>query len=128
MRENPLVLVVDDDRVIRGLIRQLVLRPGFDCETKDSASAALDWINNNPPPEAIVLDILMPGIDGLSFLKELRARGYRGPVIVCSGALSQILRAEAEALKNVRCIDKAGELHRIPELLQSAGLSASSGS
>jgi serine/threonine protein kinase len=123
-RVVPLVLIVDDDRVIRGLVRQLVSRPGFECETMETANKAQEWMKSNAPPDAIVLDLLMPGMDGLSFLKGLRARGYKGPVIVCSSAVNAILRTEAEALKNVRVIDKASGLHTIPRLLQDFGLKA----
>lgn len=124
-RENPLVLVVDDDRVIRGLIRQLVERATYDCLTLETADRAKNWMQENTPPDAIVLDVLMPGLDGLSYLKELRARGYRGPVIICSSAVNAILRAEAESLPNVWVIDKAGELHTIPQLLVEAGVTVS---
>lgn len=116
-RERKLVLVIDDDKVIRGLVQQLVLSRGFDTEPIASATAALDWMNSNPAPDAIVLDLLMPGLDGISFLKQLRTRGYAGPVVICSSVTSAILRAEAEGLANVRVLNKAGELHLIPETL-----------
>jgi len=121
-RETPLVLAVDDDRAIRGLVRELVTRQGLDCETIESAKDAQMWFGHNAPPDAVVLDLLMPGLDGLTFLKELRARGYKGLVIICSGALSAIVRTEALSLGNVQVLDKAGELHRIPDLLHEAGV------
>ena len=123
-RANPLVLVVDDDRAIRDLERQLVTGNGYDCETMASANEARDWMVHNPPPEAIVLDLLMPGLDGMSFLRELRARGYGGPVVVCSSVSSALLRAEAEGLPGVMCIEKATELYRIPEMLRAGGVDA----
>ncbi|MCO4763433.1 MAG: protein kinase [Myxococcales bacterium] len=116
-RETELVLVIDDDRVIRGLVQQLVSSRGFDAEPIASAGEALDWMKNNPAPDAIVLDLLMPGMDGISFLKQLRTRGYQGPVIICSSVTSEILRAEAEGLSNVQMLSKAGQLHLIPEYL-----------
>ena len=60
----------------------------------------------------------------MSFLKELRGRGYRGLVILCSSATSDTLRIEAHAFANVHVVDKAGELHLIPKLLQDNGLEA----
>lgn len=123
-RSRPLVMVVDDDRAIRDLERQLVTSNGYDCTTLASANEARDWMASNSPPEAIVLDLLMPGLDGMSFLRELRARGYKGPVVVCSSVSSAILRTEAEDLPGVMCIEKATELHRIPEMLRAGGVEA----
>ena len=116
-REKRLVLIIDDDKVIRGLVQQLVLSRGFDTEPIESATQALKWMSNNPAPDAIVLDLLMPGLDGISFLKQLRARGYKGPVVICSSVTSAILRAEAEGVDNVSVLSKAGQLHLIPDTL-----------
>ncbi len=123
-RARPLILVIDDDRAIRDLERQLVMGNGFDCVALSSADDARQWMVDNPPPEGIVLDLLMPGLDGMSFLREVRSRGYQGPVVVCSSVSSAILRAEAEGLSGVVCVEKATELHRIPEFLREGGAAA----
>ena len=119
-RARPLVLVVDDDRAVRGILRQLVVAAGYDCEALEGGREALDWFADNPSPDLMVLDLLMPGLDGLRFLRELRTRGWRGPVVVCSGVGSAVLRAEAERLPNVTFLDKIGELHRVGEVLRMA--------
>jgi CheY-like chemotaxis protein len=123
-RARPLILVIDDDRAIRELERQLVTGNGFDCVVMSSAEGAREWMVQNPPPEGIVLDLLMPGLDGMSFLREVRSRGYQGPVVVCSSVSSAVLRTEAEGLSGVVCVEKATELHRIPGLLREGGVVA----
>ncbi len=124
LRSRPLVLVIDDDRAIRDLERQLVTSNGFDCVALASADDAREWMTKNPPPEAMVLDLLMPGLDGMSFLREVRTRGYGGPVVVCSSVSTAVLRAEAEGISGVVCVEKATELHRIPELLRAGVVQA----
>ncbi len=123
-RPRPLVLVVDDDRAVRGILRQLVVAAGYDCEALEGGREALEWFADNPSPDLMVLDLLMPGIDGIRFLKELRARGWRGPVVVCSGVGSATLRAEAERMPHVTFLDKVGELHRVGEVLRAAASAA----
>jgi serine/threonine-protein kinase len=121
-RIRPLVLVVDDDRAIRGIAAQLVLAAGMDCEPMAGGREAMAWIAEHGAPDAMVLDLLMPGLDGIAFLRELRARGWHGPVVVCSGVGSAALRAQAEAIAGVRFLDKISELHRVGEALRGLGV------
>lgn len=124
VRTTPLVLVVDDDRSVRMIMRQLVSAAGFEAEALVGGREAMAWIADNASPDAMVLDLLMPGIDGIRFLKELRTRGWNGPVVVCSGVGSAVLRAEAERIPGVSFVDKVGELHRVGEALRAMGVGA----
>ena len=121
-RTKPLVLTIDDDRVMRGLVRTLVQSTGCDCEALESGESALDWLRRNPPPDAVICDILMPGMDGLTLIDTARANGFAGPVVFCSSVVSSRLREDTAAMGRAWCLDKAMELHRIPEMLRLAGV------
>ena len=122
VRERPLVLGIDDDRAMRGLVRTLVQAAGCDCETLEGGEAALDWLRRHPPPDAIICDVLMPGMDGLTLVDTARANGFNGPVVFCSSVVSSRLRSAALDMGNTWCLDKATELAKIPETLRAAGL------
>lgn len=117
-----MVLVVDDDRAIRGIVSQLCITAGYQAEAVEGGREALRWIADQGTPDAMVLDLLMPGLDGVQFLRELRTRGWKGPVVVCSGVGSAVLRAEAEQLPGVRFLDKISELHRVAEAIRACGV------
>lgn len=121
-KERPLVLVVDDDRAIRGIVTQLCVAAGLQAEAAEGGREALAWMTDHGTPDAMVLDLLMPGLDGMQFLRELRTRGWKGPVVVCSGVGSAVLRAEAEQLPGVQFLDKINELHRVAEALAGMGV------
>jgi CheY-like chemotaxis protein len=126
-RARPLVLSIDDDRVIRGLVQTLVKSTGCDCEELESGEAALDWLRRNPPPDAVVCDLLMPGMDGLTLIDTARANGFLGPVVFCSSVVSARLREDTQAMGRAWCLDKAREMHRIPETLRLAGVAPPTG-
>ena len=126
-RERPLVLTIDDDRVMRGLVRTLVVSTGCDCEALESGEAALDWLRRNPPPDALICDVLMPGMDGLTLVDTARANGFQGPVVFCSSVVSARLRLETAGMGRAWCLDKAMEMHKIPETLRIAGVAPPSG-
>ncbi len=65
------MLVVDDDPVIRGLIRVNLELEGFDVSEADDGSSCLDVLESISP-RVIVLDIAMPNVDGLSTITSLR--------------------------------------------------------
>ena len=68
---NARVAVVDDDRMIREMLELGLSREGYDVQSAADGIAALDLVRRFDP-EVIVLDIMMPKIDGISLLPKLR--------------------------------------------------------
>ncbi len=68
---NPRVAVIDDDRMVREMLELGLSREGYDVRTAADGMAALDLVRRFDP-EAIVLDIMMPKIDGITLLPNLR--------------------------------------------------------
>jgi len=70
MNGHPEVWVVDDDRSIRWVLEKALGQAGIDTESFDSGESLLERLKHGRP-DAIVSDIRMPGIDGLSLLSLL---------------------------------------------------------
>ncbi len=85
-RESPLILVVDDDPAIRVLARAALEREGCAVEEAADGSGALSLLNTLKP-DLILLDVVMPGIDGFSVCEQVRtlAGGERLPVCMMTG-------------------------------------------
>jgi two-component system, NtrC family, sensor kinase len=80
-RDRP-VLVVEDEADTRELLRRLLEREGFAVVEAETGRVALDRVRAQPPG-LILLDLMMPEMDGFEFLAELRQTGGRGiPVVV----------------------------------------------
>jgi DNA-binding response OmpR family regulator len=67
------VLVVDDEPIVRDVLSRYLSREGFEVETAADGQAALDLFEATRP-ELIVLDLMLPGIDGLEVLRRIRSR------------------------------------------------------
>ncbi|TAM91570.1 MAG: response regulator transcription factor [Jatrophihabitans sp.] len=74
------VLVVDDEDNVTHLVSSALRIEGFDTVIADSGTAALTKVAETDP-DLIVLDVMMPGMDGLGVLQNLRASGSQVPVI-----------------------------------------------
>src|SRR5213593_4674515 len=77
------VLVVDDDPKILGLVRTYLQREGLGVVTAGDGSVALDEIRRSRP-QLVVLDLMLPGLDGMSVLRQLRQESDV-PVLVLTG-------------------------------------------
>ena len=93
------ILIVDDSAVMRSLLRSVVTsdaRLEVAGTASDGASAlrAMDSLN----PDLILLDVEMPVMDGLSTLKQMKAKGRREPVIMCSSLTQRGAKVTIEAL------------------------------
>lgn len=84
MGEAGRVFIVDDNAANRLVVRTILSGAGFEVGEAADAFAALDRIDREQP-HAVLLDIKMPGMDGLGLLGNLRSRGVDVPVIVLTG-------------------------------------------
>jgi two-component system nitrogen regulation response regulator NtrX len=78
------VLIVDDDPGVRKVLRRILSGAGYEVEEAGDAFKALDSLDANAP-DAALLDIKMPGMDGLGLMDNLRQRGLEIPVVVLTG-------------------------------------------
>ncbi|MCA9651500.1 MAG: response regulator [Myxococcales bacterium] len=71
-RGNPRILVIDDDPVVQDIVERSLTRHGFDVESARDGSSGLRRAREQPP-DAIVLDVMMPGLDGWGVLTALKS-------------------------------------------------------
>src|SRR5436190_11074511 len=77
----PKILVVDDDVRLRDLLTRYLTEQGFQVAALSDASQ-LDKKLQRDPPHLVVLDLMMPGEDGLAICRRLRAAGEGVPIIM----------------------------------------------
>jgi signal transduction histidine kinase/DNA-binding response OmpR family regulator len=66
------VLVVDDSADVRAVVRSTVEKTGLKAVEAENGKAALDWLAKNPPPSLVLLDLMMPVMDGFAFLERVQ--------------------------------------------------------
>jgi len=76
------ILVVDDERAVRESLRRALELEGYEIELAADGQEALYRLESEDQPDALVLDVLMPGIDGLEVCRRLRTGGSRLPVLM----------------------------------------------
>src|SRR3989442_15032893 len=91
---GPLVLVVDDDPRLREFIRVNLEMEGYAVREAESAEEALSAIEDQAP-DLVLLDVVMPGIDGWQMLQRMQERHGSIPVIMFSGKVDERSLAEA---------------------------------
>ncbi len=94
------LLVVDDDPSLREALALLLDLNGFDVATAVDGREAMRAIASDPP-DAVVLDVLMPGLDGLEVCRRMRAIGDRTPVLM--------LTARAEVSERVAGLEAGAD-------------------
>ena len=76
------VLVVDDERAVRDSLRRALELEGYDVELAADGADALHRLEANGQPDAVILDVLMPGVDGLEVCRRIRGKGNGVPVLM----------------------------------------------
>ncbi|MEQ8672833.1 MAG: response regulator [Aggregatilineales bacterium] len=84
--EKARILVVDDDPAVQKLIIALLNRASMDALSALDANEAAQILRKPPLPDAIVLDLMMPGISGMEFLRQMRQKSVFDaiPVVILS--------------------------------------------
>ena len=90
MPSAPTILIVEDDLVIRQLVGDLMLREGFGVESAEDAKG-MDAILARTRPDLVILDLMLPGEDGLSICRRLRAQDAL-PILMLTAKSDEIDR------------------------------------
>ena len=77
----PAILVVDDDPPIRRMLERTLAAEGYGVRTAADGGAALAAVERSVP-DLIVLDVAMPGVDGLAVARRLRGKGLGMPILM----------------------------------------------
>jgi CheY-like chemotaxis protein len=110
------VLVVDDEVVVRRVITDYLEGKGYSVTAVDSGQAALDYLQQNSPG-IVLLDIFMPGVNGLEVLRQVK-RGQPGvDVLVISGFADAELERKVRALGAIDCLRKPFDFNTLHTLV-----------
>jgi two-component system phosphate regulon response regulator PhoB len=80
------ILVVDDDPALQRLVETLLMRSGYEVIQAFNATEAVAVLKGRPLPDVIVLDMMLPDVSGIEFLRQMRQKEvYRSlPVLILS--------------------------------------------
>ena len=110
------ILIVEDDADLREMMAQLLTLEGFKASTVANGREALEYLSQGDKPDVILLDLMMPVMDGWEFRRQQQARAdlSKVPVIVLS-ALDQTRAADVNA---VAFLKKPLDFDRLLELVR----------
>ena len=123
-RTGAAVLVVEDDPGVRTLLMQLLTYSGYVAECVRGGEEALALIEERRQggvwwPDLVVLDLMMPGMNGIEFAREYRRRqGPRAPIVLVSATME--LNEARRAIEPAAVLRKPFELVELLESIESA--------
>jgi DNA-binding response OmpR family regulator len=97
--ESRTALVVEDDQIIATVVEHLLSRRGFTVEVARDGRQALEFIKAKPKPAIVVLDVMLPYVDGFDLIKTIRAHATWSEVPVV------MLTAKSQEQHIVRALD-----------------------
>lgn len=108
MKKHKKIIIVDDDQLFAGLLKRSIDRAGFRGIITANATDAIDAIDDHSPI-AIILDVYLPGVNGIALLHELRGHGDLSsiPVILCTNSAQLFDEQTMYAYGIIAVLDKA---------------------
>jgi CheY-like chemotaxis protein len=118
---KPIVLIVDDDQGVLEVLHDLVSSLGYATVTVHTGAAGIDVVRADPPPDAVLLDIAMPGaLNGVDALRAIRAQRPGLPVIMVTANADEALAKATLQAGAFDYVMKPVEMGRLRELLAAA--------
>jgi len=118
MQEKEKVLVVDDEAVICSLLSEFLTLEGYQAVIACSGKEALSYAEREKP-HVVLLDIKMPGMNGLDVLAKIKKANKDTKIIIMTGEDTPELFTEAKALGADYCILKPFKLENLRRFLAS---------
>jgi CheY-like chemotaxis protein len=118
------LLIVEDDDDIRTDLVEILTRNGYRVASVANGAETLAYLKIHPPPRLILLDLMMPVMDGWELMRALVANAALAhvPVIVLSGAGE--LMQEVQLLGAVACLDKPFKVRVLLDAIERYALPA----
>ncbi len=124
------ILTVDDEAIHRGLIYDLLTPLGFNVLEAQNASECLENLNRGTP-DMMILDVNMPGMNGLELSQKLRSVGYHHPIMMLSADATELHEDNTHAytsynaymtkpIRNRELIERVGELLKLQWVLSES--------
>ncbi len=111
------VLVVDDEALVRDLLTQFLHLRGYRVLGAKDGPEALTIVEQSKP-DLVILDLLLPGMNGVDVLQALRDKAYSGGVIILTGSHNEELLKDAWALGPQEVLGKPLDLERLLTAIQ----------
>lgn len=81
------ILVVEDEKTLSSIISEKLVEEGFEVATAMDGQEAVDYFTNKGTADLILLDILLPKMDGFTVLQKINDMGVKVPVVIFSNFL-----------------------------------------
>lgn len=111
------IMVVDDEPMIRKLLSQFLSMRGYKVHQAKDGPEALAQLKQEKP-QLIILDLYMPGMNGVDVLRQLRGNDYKGSVIALSASQDEQLLQEMLELGSVDIMGKPVDLDRLAMMVE----------
>ncbi|MCQ9206218.1 MAG: response regulator [Omnitrophica bacterium] len=112
MKTKKKILIVDDERVIRDLLERLLKGSGHEAISAEDGETALNLIKTENF-DLILLDLKLPGIDGVKILKEIKKLNKKLTVILISAYLTDDIIKQTSELGVVDYVKKPFDIYRV---------------
>ena len=118
-RQPPLVMIVDDDREQAEQIASFLSRFGISVTQEDNGFAAVNTMRREKPA-VVIMDVRMPGLDGIKAAQLAANLDYNPKIILMSGYADQVKWATEEGLDVFAVVDKPLPLRVLVRFVQNA--------
>lgn len=114
------ILVVEDDLSVQEMIRVLLERVGYETILAPNVATAVQVLRGKPLPDVVLLDLMLPDIDGFELLKQMRAKAAFDnlPVIIVSAIADPMQIRKGLELGADRYVTKPGIVHNLIKTVQ----------
>lgn len=117
--QQPLVMIVDDDVEQADQIATFLSRFGISVVQEDNGFAAVNTMRRDKP-SVVIMDVRMPGLDGIKAAQLAANLDYKPKIILMSGYADQVKRATEEGLDVFAVVDKPLPLRVLVRFVQNA--------
>ena len=111
------VLIVDDEQLVRDLLVQFLSLRGYRTLSAKDGPQALSMVEE-VYPDLILLDLMLPGMNGVEVLRRLRDKHFTGAIIIVTGTYDEELLEDAWSLHPQEVISKPIDLEKLLAIIQ----------